>query len=104
MIYEIPLSCSYIPDTTKVDEISVPAQKYVGGYTFEYIKATIHGKSPLVKLLPLTMRPELILGTPQAAVLLRDRLELTIAMIAQTKMRTKMFPAFGFILKVKRSS
>lgn len=58
---------------TKVLEISVPAQKNLGGVYPVCNNAIIHGKEPRVKNCPWTINPDLILGKPQLSALRRDR-------------------------------
>lgn len=82
------------PDKTAVGEIKVPPQKNDGGFVCVSINATIQGKSPRVKLCPLTISPVRRLGIPQLLTLLRDRLNwlvLAIEPIASTQIRIKKF-------------
>lgn len=63
----------YLPDMTKVEEISVPPQKNEGGCVRVYINATIHGKSPRENPCPRTINPEGPFETPQSSAFLSSR-------------------------------
>lgn len=64
-------------DITKVDEIRVPPQKNLGGFSFVRNKATIHGKSPRLLLNPFLMSPIEVLETPQVPTFLRIRADVS---------------------------
>lgn len=88
------------PVTTKDEVKIVAAQKNVGGCVSVYVKATIHGKSPLEKFPPPNMRPELIFGIPQVSVFLFAIVFAEIQ-IAKKLIRTKMLSIVDFIIEVK---
>lgn len=79
---------------TKVFEISVPAQKKLGGIHPVCNKATIHGNEPRVKFFPFTINPNGLCGTPQVSVFLRDLFvgnTENLATVAKTTIVIKIF-------------
>lgn len=93
-----------LPDTTKVFEIRVAPQKNSGGFLSVYIKATIQGKEPRGKSCPRTISPDLPVGTPQVATLLRNRLIVNgeaAATIAKPVIKIKIFLCVISIFNVR---
>lgn len=70
IIITYKIECS--PDTTKVEEIKVPEQKYDGGSELLFIKATIHGKVPRENVSPLITYPAAYFGAPHILELILE--------------------------------
>lgn len=90
-------SCSQLyklPEIANVFEISVAAQKNLGGFHPVCINATTQGKDPRRKFCPRTIIPISILGTPQFFALfcdpLNDKAESSWV-IAQSAIGIKIF-------------